>query len=176
MEQTVILPRCIEARAGFLHAGQIPVSCHQSRRKETVQFPQQFQQGCFLLRSAGVGRITLSVQPSFVADADGTAVEATGMCSDFQQTAVLRHDAALADVEMIADGAEATRFMVTQHLFHRVFTVTTGDGAVDNEVADSVRPTHHQAAFHFRQLGELIGHFVPTDNHRKRFLDPGLAH
>ena len=108
MEQAVIFTHHIKARAGFLHAGQVPVSCYQSRRKETVQFPQQFQQGRFLLRSAGVGKITLFVQPTLVADADGTAVEATGMCPDFQQTAVLRHNAALADVEMIPDGAEAT--------------------------------------------------------------------
>ena len=121
MEQTVILTRRIKTRAGFLHAGQVPVSCHQSRRKETVEFPQQFQQGCFLLKSARVGWIALPVQPTLVADTDGTTVEATGMRPDFQQTAVLRHDTALTDVEMIPDGAEATSLMVAQHLFHRVF-------------------------------------------------------
>lgn len=176
MEQTVILTRRIKTRAGFLHAGQVPVSSHQSRRKETVEFPQQFQQGCFLLRSAGVGRITLLVQPTLVADADGTAVETTGMCANFQQATVLCHDAALADIKMIPDGTEATGLMVAQHLFHRVFTVTTGGGAVDNEEADSVRPTHHQAALHFRQQGAFVGHFIPADNHRKCFLDHNLVH
>ena len=156
MEQTVILVRRIKTRTGFLYAGQVPVSCYQSRRKETVQFPQQFQQGRFLLRSTSIGRNPLSIQPSLVADADRTAVETTGMCADFQQRAVLRHDAALADVEMIADRAEATDFMVTQHLFHRIVMVIPGGGAVDNEEADSVRPTHHQAAFHFRQQGTFV--------------------
>lgn len=166
MEQTVILTRRIKTRAGFLPAGQVPVSCHQSRRKETVEFPQQFQQGCFLLKSARVGRITQFVQPILEADADGTTVEATGMCPDFQQTAVLRHGAVLADIEMIADSAEATRFMVAQHLFHRIVTVATCGGAVDNEEADSVRSTHHQTAFHFRQQGALVGHLIPADNQR----------
>ena len=170
MEQAVILARRVKARAVLLHAGQVPVSCHQSGRKETVQLPQQFQQCRLLFRRPRVGVFSSSVQSAFVADADGAAVEATRVRPHFQQAPVAGHDTAPADIKMITHGTEAARLVVTQQLFRRIVAVTTGGRAMDDEEADRVRPAHHQPAFHPGQQVALVERLLPADRHGKRFL------
>lgn len=169
MEQVTIFT-ARKARAGFPHAGQVAMAHHQSVRKEPVQLQQQFRKLHFLLLRAGVGRIAGAVQPALIADADAATVVTACVRPYLQQAAVLRHDAAPADVEMVAHGAESPRLVVTEQLFHGIVAVTTGGGAVDDEEADTVRPVHHQTAFHLGQQCAFGGHLITADGHGKRLL------
>lgn len=102
-----ILPLRLKARTR-LHRVQIMMPHNQRTRKAAFQLPQQGKQRGFLFRGAGVGGTALSVQPSFVADADGVAVvvQAVRTCL-FQRAAAVYH-AVARHVEVVADVAEAT--------------------------------------------------------------------
>ena len=71
------------------------------------------------------------------------------MSAHFIQAAVLGDGAILADVEVIAHGAEAAGAVVALQLGDGVVAVAAGGGAVEDEEADAVRALH--------QLSVLVG-------------------
>lgn len=72
-----------------------------------LELDQEGDEGAALGDGAGVLGFAAGIEATFVADADGAAVEGAAMGADFVQTAVLSGGAILADVVMIADVDEA---------------------------------------------------------------------
>lgn len=91
---------------------------------------------------AGVLGIALGVKTALVTDADGTAVDGTAVGSDVENAATLYHLAALADVEVIADGAELAGLVVAQELLLAIVLVLARGGTVEDYEADGVRRLH----------------------------------
>ena len=169
MEQVAI---CVTREAGtrLSCTGQFAVACHYGVGKNFVEFPQQFFQPGFLLRSTGVGGNTVRIQSSFVADTDTATVQSAYMGTHFQQFPMLGHATAPADVEVVTDGTESARLMVAQQLLHRIITVATGGRTVDDDEADRVRSIHQQSAFHFGQQGTFVTYLFTSDQDRKSHL------
>ena len=93
--------------AGTVFPGcQIAMAHDQGFGETFLQLADQSQQRGFLFRGAGVARTARSVQPAFVADADGVAVVILAVRPHlFQRTAPV--DLAVAgEVEVVADVAE----------------------------------------------------------------------
>lgn len=65
----------------------------------------------------GVARQSVLIQPTLVADADGTVVVRHGVSPHFQQYAVLRHRTVATNVEVIPDLAELTRTKIKRSIF-----------------------------------------------------------
>ena len=104
---------CIQARA-FLRgcSFQVTMPYNLRLREELVKVDKQVLDSLVLLRSQGIARLALLIQPSLVADADGATVVGAGVGTDLQQHSMLRLRAILADIEVIADVSEATSLVV----------------------------------------------------------------
>ena len=76
------------------------------------QDSKEVVQGLLLRFCASIGRMALLVDSAIVADADGTAVVWSAVSTHFKLFAVLRPCAILADVEVVANGEEATALVV----------------------------------------------------------------
>ena len=83
---------------------------------------------------------------------------------------MLCHNTVFANVKVVADGSEATDLVVTEQLLHRIVTITSGSGAVDDDEADRVRSIHQQSILHLGQQDTLIEYFCPADNYGKGLL------
>lgn len=65
----------------------------------------------------GVARQSVLIQPTLVADADGTVVVRHGMSTYLQQHPMLRHRTVATNVEVIPDLAELTRTKIKRSIF-----------------------------------------------------------
>ncbi len=124
-----------------------------------------------LFRGSRVGWMSLFVEPAFVADADGTAVEGAAVGSRLEQLPVLGEGTVAADIEMITYCTEPSGLMVSQELFHRIVLVASGGGTVENEEADGIRSVHHPSVFHSGEELALVEHLVLCDGYGKCFLN-----
>ena len=79
MVKARILRLGIEAGAVLVDIGQVAMSEDLSIGVRGLQLFQQFQQGAFLPRCAGIIGVAVLVQTAFVADTQRMAVEAYGM-------------------------------------------------------------------------------------------------
>ena len=113
-----------------------------SFREQPFQNNQQFLNSLKLQRIQGVARLALLIQTTLIADADRASIIRSGMSTNFQQLAVLRHRAILSDVEVIADIIKTTCLMVPSHLFYRIVLVTTSSTAVQHEKSHRVGRHH----------------------------------
>ena len=71
---------------------------------------------------------------------------------------------------MVADGSKTTSLVIAEQLLHRIVTITSGSGAVDDDEADRVRSIHQQSVLHLGQQDTLIEYFYPADNYGKGLL------
>ena len=122
-----------------------------------------------LFLGAGVLWVSLRVKTTLVADADGAAIVGLAVGTNLKQVAVLRHLTVLSDVEMVADGAEATRLMVAQHLLNAIVAVLAGGGAVYYYPPDGRDIIHKQPRLMFRQQVTLREDLVPRERNGEVF-------
>lgn len=80
---------------------QITMTDNLGNGKHLMKDGQQIRQPFSLSRSTGVARQSVLVQPSLVADADGTMVVRHGVSPHFQKHAMLRHRSVVTDIEVI---------------------------------------------------------------------------
>ena len=102
-----ILPRRIEARAGFLRV-QVPMAYDECARKHPFQFLQQCFQSYLLAHGTGVLGTAFTVQAAFVTHADAVAVVVQAVRPDTLQRPAVVHHPVARDVEVVADVTEAT--------------------------------------------------------------------
>ena len=122
---------------------------------------------CSSLRNcASILCFPVGVEPPFIADAYGAAVEGATVSAHLIQSAVLSDRAILPDVEVITYVDEATSKMIVLQLLGGVVTVLTRGGAVNNDIADRVR-THKHTMFHVSKELVLGGDLVATDGKRE---------
>ena len=131
-------------------------------RKSSQQFQQQTFQPVGLFRGERVGGMPFGIQSALVAHADGAPVEGTAVGAHLEQAAVLADGSVAADVEVIADGAEAAGTMVVQELLHGIVAVAAGGRAVQDDVAHRVGGVHHQPVLHSGEEFALAEHFLPA--------------
>ena len=81
-----------------------------------MEIEKETDEGSSLLEGAGVFRFAVGVETTFIADADGTAVEGAAMSAYFVKAAMLGGGAILADVEVITDVDEATLQVIVLEL------------------------------------------------------------
>lgn len=147
----------------------ISVSPYQCLGEKFYQ-PHQQQDKLFrLFRRPGVGRMALFVQTAFVADAYRATVPRAAVRTHFQQTAMLRHGAVTADVEMIAYCSETAGLVITKQLLGSIVAVAPGGATVEDEVFHRFASLHHRSVLYGEELA-LVQHLVLTDHHRKCFL------
>lgn len=132
--------------------------------KETPQAGKKICQAFGLCRGAGIGRTSLCVESTLIADADGAAVVWTAVSPYLEQAAMLGQAAVAADVEVIAHGAETTGTMVAQELFGSVILRTAGGRTVKDEVADTVWSAHQLAVLHTGEEGLFARHLLATNS------------
>ena len=129
---------------------------------------------CSSLRNcASILRFPVAVEPTFIADTDGAAVEGATVSAHLIQSAVLSDRAILADVEVISDINKTTLQMIVFQLLWSIITVLARGRAVNNDIADGVR-THKHTMFHVSEEFVLGGDLVATDGKRECFLDHRL--
>ena len=68
--EILILGDGIEAGTGFMDVGQVTVAQDAGIGMGCLQFFQQCEQGFLLPLRAGVGRIPVLIEPSFIADTE----------------------------------------------------------------------------------------------------------
>ena len=78
---------------------------------------QQVSQPFGLGNRTGFARQSVLIQPTLVADADGTVVVRHGVSPHFQQYAVLRHRTVVTDIEVMPDLAELTCTKIKRSIF-----------------------------------------------------------
>ena len=138
-----------------------------------MEIEKETDEGSSLLEGVGVFRFVVGVETTFIADADGTAVEGTTMCADLVKAAMLGGGAILADIEVITYVDKATLQVVVLELLRGVVTVLTRGGAVDDEVTDGVGG-HEDAGLDVCEEFVLGGDQVATDGKRECFLNHRL--
>ena len=108
----------VEARAGLgSRTRQISMTDNLGIGKHLMKDSQQVRQPFRLSRRTGVARQSVLVQPTLVADADGTVVVRHGVSPHFQQHPVLRHRTVATDIEVIPNFAELTRTKIKRSIF-----------------------------------------------------------
>lgn len=132
--------------------------------KEAPQAGKEICQAFSLCRRTGIGRTSLCVESTLVADTDRAAVVWTAVSPYLEQAAMLGQAAVAADVEMIAHGAETTGTMVAQKLFGSVILRTAGGRTVKDEVADTVWSAHQLAVLHTGEEGLFARHLLATNS------------
>lgn len=101
------------------------MSYHTGFRKQGFQAFYQLFHLLFLLRRSGVSRFAVSIKAALVADAYGAAVVGTAVGTNLKEVTMLSDGTVAADVEMVADGAEAARLMAFEQLLNGEVTVAT---------------------------------------------------
>ena len=94
---------------------------------------QQAHHGALFGR-AGVRGMSMGVQPAFVADADAVGVVAAAVRARQRQGPCAYRGPVTADVEVIADVAEAPLPMRPTQLFHRERAILARGAAMDDDV------------------------------------------
>ena len=132
-------------------------------REHLVEDGEQVGKPVVLSLGERVARLALLIQPTLVADADGTAVVRTGISTYLEQIAVLALGSVTADIEVITHLAKAPCLMVT--LEHRlgIVLVAPRSRAVKDKVKDTLGRAHHCAVFHLGEERALVAHRFPTD-------------
>ena len=97
-----------------------------------MQFGQQSHQGGFLYKSARVAGMPHSVQPTFVANADGVCVVSFAMCSYSGQRSPYPNGAIYGDVIVVSDAVEASLTMPMVNVLHRHPLIGVCGRAVDD--------------------------------------------
>ena len=100
-----------------------------------AQFPEQSQQGLFLLWRAGVGGIALGVEAPFVADAQRVAVVAHDVGTDELFVARLVDGAVAGDVVVVTGKSEAIR-VTADECCHGKAAVSACGAAVNDDQID----------------------------------------
>lgn len=77
-----------------------------------MEVDEKADEGGALLEGAGVLGFAVGIETTFVADADGAAVEGTAVSAHLGKAAVLRYGAITADVEVVANVDEPSGEMV----------------------------------------------------------------
>ena len=131
--------------------------------KEAPQAGKEICQAFSLCRRTGIGRTSLCVESTLVADTDRAAIIGTAVSPYLEQAAMLGQAAVAADVEVIAHGAETAGTMVAQELFGCVVLRTAGGGAVEDKEADARRSVHQLAVLHAGKEGLFAGHLLAAD-------------
>lgn len=96
-----------------------------------LQLPKQVKQRAFLRIGTCIGRDTILVEPTLIADADTLVVPAGGMGSNLMNRATNMHLAVTGDVEMITDIGKAPCQMTAAKRLHREVTVTARSAAMN---------------------------------------------
>lgn len=108
----------VEAGTGLgSRTRQITMTNNLGIGKHLMKDGQQVRQPFGLSRCTGVARQSVLIQPTLVADADGTVVVRHGVSPHFQQYAVLRHRTVTTDIEVISNLAEITRTKIKRSIF-----------------------------------------------------------
>ena len=94
--------------------------------KEVTELVQQVEKLVALLRRSGVSRFAFSIEAALVADAYGAAVVGTAVGTNLKEMTMLSDGTVAADVEMVADGAEAAGLVAFEQLLNGEVTVATG--------------------------------------------------
>ena len=111
---------------------QVPMPHDLRFRKESLQILEQINESRFLFSRHGVARLALLIKPSLIADADRASIIRSGMSTNLQQLAMLRHRTILSDIEVVADVIKATGLMVTSKLFHTIVLIASGSRAMQH--------------------------------------------
>ena len=117
--------------------------------KELVQVDEQIGDSLLLLRSHGIARFPLLIQPSLVTDADGASIIRYAMGTDLQEHAMLTFLPILTDIEVITDATEVASQMVTEQHFLRIVLVASRSRAMQNQILN-VLCRHILLLFHNR--------------------------
>ena len=104
--------------------------------KELVQVDEQIGDSLLLLRSHGIARFPLLIQPSLVTDADGASIIRYAMGTDLQEHTMLTLLPILTDIEVIPDATEVASQMVTEQHFLRIVLVASRSRAMQNQILD----------------------------------------
>ena len=174
-KNSLILPPRIETRARLVRI-QIAVADDEGLRIETFQDEEQIAQAGTLGRRACVGRLALLVQAAFVADADGTTVEAFCVCTLFAEQARVVECTVAADIEVVACSAETAGAVVAFQLFGCVDLAGTSGGTVDDEETHTVDGVAQQLLFAF-QKGMIVVDKIPRQTCcRGKWMQFGCFH
>ena len=144
-------------------ARQVPVAHHLGLGEELAQTGDEVPHAGLLGRCERVARIAILVQTALVADADGAAVVRTGMSTHLEQFAMLRLRTVTADIEVVTDGTETARLVVTLQLFNTVVLIASRGRAMKDKIKDTLGRAHHCAVFHLGEERALVAHRLPTD-------------
>lgn len=121
-------------KAGACLAGESIVAHDESLRVIPPQAFQQGSHGCLLLRGAGVGRLSVRIQPSLVTDAYGVSVVVQGVCPHhFRRTAILYRPVTPHHIVIAAAVLPASVQMPLVDLFHRTGLMRHDRTAMDNQ-------------------------------------------
>lgn len=108
----------VEAGTGLgSRTRQIAMTDNLGTGEHLMKDGQQVRQPFGLSRGTGVARQSVIVQPTLIADADGTVVVRHGVSAYFQQHPVLRHRIVATNMEVIPDLAELTRTKIKRSIF-----------------------------------------------------------
>ena len=124
--------------------GHLAVAADEGLGEEAVEAEEEVEQLAALLGGAGVGGAVVVVETSLVADADGAAVVGLAVGSHLEQSAVLGDGARPADVEVVADGAEAPGLVVSEELLYGIVLGGPGGGTVEDDPSHGIRPRHEE--------------------------------
>lgn len=80
----------------------------------------------------------------------------------FEELAMPGHDTALADVEVITDGAELALTVTAEEVFDGEVLVGTGGTAMDNDISHG---GHVRAVFHIFEQFPLAHHLIGGNEH-----------
>ena len=108
----------VEAGTGLgSRTRQITMTDNLSIGEHLMKDGQQVCQPFGLGNRTGFARQSVLIQPTLVADADGTVVVRHGVSPHFQQHPVLRHRTVATDIEVIPNFAELTRTKIKRSIF-----------------------------------------------------------
>ena len=150
----------VETGTGLADAGEVAVTEDLGIGEVDAEAAEQFFHGDLLSFGAGVGRTTIGIQTTLVTDADGAAVVRSGMRPHLQETTMLRHRSVTADIEVIANGTEATSLVVAHHLLHGITSITPRGRTMEHEEANGEWRLHPLAVFHASKEGTLAACYL----------------
>ena len=124
--------RGIEARACFLHAGQVAMAHYLVDGRElALQAQDEILHRLLLGWRASIRKMALSIQAALIADANGIGIVASGMGTHALQGTCGYHRAVSATVEMIADEAPMIHLhVVVIELLYCVVLIAAGSRAM----------------------------------------------
>ena len=151
----------IQARAILWRsARQVTMPHYLCLREKLVQLHEESLQSFVLCSGERVGRFAILIKTALVTDADGAAVVRSGMRPHLQETTMLRHRSVTADIEVIANGTEATSLVVAHHLLHGITSITPRGRTMEHEEANGEWRLHPLAVFHASKEGTLAACYL----------------